>query len=134
MHDLGSLDRPAVDGFIRRNLLKEHAAHVEHEKEENGGELPERITYPCVQMHRWSPASRLTLLPGAQLHEQARQGEFRRGATRSEAPSLICISYTPGIPMGQQQCARRIRIDEYGLTFSLLPSSLPGPNSLGRAL
>lgn len=42
-----------------QNLLKEHAEHVEHEKEENGGELPERITYPYMNKrdkdYPWGP-------------------------------------------------------------------------------
>ncbi|KAK9900032.1 mitochondrial cytochrome c oxidase subunit VIa [Cystobasidium minutum MCA 4210] len=36
-------------GYVNsNNLMAEHEAHVEHIKEENGGELPERIVYPYM--------------------------------------------------------------------------------------
>ncbi|KAM0787296.1 hypothetical protein ACM66B_007072 [Microbotryomycetes sp. NB124-2] len=35
----------AVGYLNARNMMKEHEAHLEHIKEENGGELPERVVY-----------------------------------------------------------------------------------------
>ncbi|KAK4048622.1 Cytochrome c oxidase subunit 6A [Microbotryomycetes sp. JL201] len=35
-----------IVGYLNaRNLMKEHESHLEHIKEENGGELPERVVY-----------------------------------------------------------------------------------------
>ena len=42
-----------------KNLAAEHEAHIEHMKEENGGELPERIVYPYFNKREkdlpWGP-------------------------------------------------------------------------------
>ncbi|KAH7104563.1 mitochondrial cytochrome c oxidase subunit VIa [Auriculariales sp. MPI-PUGE-AT-0066] len=44
-----------------RNLEAEHAAHLEHLKEENGGELPAKPDYPYLNIRRkpfpWGPNS-----------------------------------------------------------------------------
>ncbi|BGP72859.1 hypothetical protein RTBOTA2_004747 [Rhodotorula toruloides] len=37
-----------VAALNAKSLASEHEAHLEHIKEENGGELPERIVYPCT--------------------------------------------------------------------------------------
>lgn len=37
-------------------LMAEHEAHLEHIKEENGGEAPERIVYVSSSLRRWGHA------------------------------------------------------------------------------
>ncbi|GAA5975311.1 hypothetical protein JCM21900_005825 [Sporobolomyces salmonicolor] len=43
-----------VGALNAKALADDHEHHLEHIKEENGGELPERIKYPCQGKLNWS--------------------------------------------------------------------------------